>query len=64
MTNSPYDAPAAPLLKSLGLPSVNEMVRYESASMIYKAVNNQASIFLTVLFNRASFVASTLIRNS
>ena len=32
--------------------------------MVYKAVNNQASIFLTVLFNRVSFVASTLIRNS
>ena len=36
ITNSPYDAPAEPLLKCLGWPSVNDMIYQESASMVYK----------------------------
>ena len=64
ITNSPYDAPAEPLLKSLGLPSVNNMIYQESASMVYKAVNNQAPIYLTTLFNRVSSVTSRSLRNS
>ena len=36
-----------PLLKSIGLPSINEMVDQESESMVYKAVSNQAPIYLT-----------------
>ena len=54
ITDSPYDAPAEPLLKSLGLPSINEMAHQESASMVYKAVDNQTPIYLTTLFNRVS----------
>ena len=49
--NSPYDAPAEPL-KILGLPSVNNIIYQESASMVYKAVNNQVPIYLTTLFNK------------
>ena len=33
ITNSPYDAPAEPVLKTLRLPSAKEMVHQESASM-------------------------------
>ena len=36
ITNSPYDAPSEPLQKSLGLPSVNDMIYQEPASMVYK----------------------------
>ena len=50
--NSFYEAPAEHLLKSLGLPSVNKMAHQKSASMVYKAVNNQAPIYLTTIFNR------------
>ena len=42
MMANKYDAPAEPLLRSRGLPSVNDMIYQESASMVYKAVNNQA----------------------
>ena len=45
-TNSQCDIPAELLLKSRGLPSNNEMVHQESASMVYKAVNDQAPIYL------------------
>ena len=48
----PYDAQAEPLLRSLGLPSINDMIYQESVSLVYKAVNNQAPIYLTNLFNK------------
>ena len=63
IANSSYDAPAEPLLKTLGLPSIKEMVHQESASMVYKAVNNQAPIYLTTLFNRVSSVTNRVLRN-
>ena len=46
------------------LPSVNEMVHQESASMVYKAVNNQVPIYLTTLVNRVSSVPTRSPRNS
>jgi len=54
ITNSLYDEPAEPPLNNLRLPSVNEMTHQESASMVYKVVNNQTPIYLTTLFNRVS----------
>ena len=63
ITNSPYEAPAEPLLKSLRLPSVNDIYQ-ESASMVSKAVNNQAPIYLTTHFNRVSSVTIRSLRNS
>ena len=64
ITNSPYDAPAEPFVKSLGLTSINETVHQKSASMVYKAVNNQAPIYLTTLFNAVSSVTKRSLRNS
>ena len=56
-------APVEPLLETLQLPSVKEMVHQESASMVYKAVNNQTPIYLTTLFNRVSSVTNRVLRN-
>ena len=64
ITNSPYDASAEALLKSLGLPSINEMVHQESASTVYKTVNVQAPIYITSLFHRLSSVMNRSLRNS
>ena len=61
ITNSPYDTPAELLLKNVGLPSVNEMVHQESARMVYKAVNNQAPIYLAIIFNRVSSVTDLFV---
>ena len=61
---SPNDAPTEPLLRSLGLPSVNEMVHRESTSIVYKTVNNQAPIYLTTLLNSVSSITNRFIRNS
>ena len=64
ITDSPYDAPAKPLLRHLRLPSTAEMIRQESASMVYKAINGQAPTYLSSLFNGISAVTSRILRNS
>ena len=62
--NSPYDTPVEPLIKILGLPSANDMIYQENPSMAYKAVDNQAQIYLTTLFNRFSSVTNKSLCNS
>ena len=64
ITDSPYDAPAKPLLRKLGLPSIAEMIRQESASMVYKAINGQGPTYLSSLFNSISAVTNRMLRNS
>ena len=61
---SPYEAPAEPLLKILVLPSFNDMIYQKSASMVYKAVNNQAPVILITFFNRVSSVTNRSRCNS
>ena len=63
-TDSPYDAPAKPLLRQLRLPSIAEMIRQESASMVYKAINGQTPTYLSSLFNSISAVTNRKLRNS
>ena len=46
ITDSAYDAPAEPFLKSLGLLSIKEMVLEESTNMVFKAINSQAQIYI------------------
>ena len=64
ITDSPYDAPTKPILRQLRLPSIAEMIRQESAGMVYKAINGQAPAYLSSLFNRISAVTNRMLRNS
>ena len=64
MTDSPYDAPAQPLLRELRLPSIAEMIRQESTSMDYKAIIGQAPTYLSSLFNSISALTNRMLRNS
>ena len=64
ITDSPYDAPAKPLLRQPRLPSIAEMIRQESASMVYKAINGEAPTYLYSLFNSISAVTNRMLRNS
>ena len=64
ITDSPYDAPATPLLRQLRLPSIAEIIRQESASMVYNAINGQAPTYLPSLFNSISAVMNRMPRNS
>ena len=51
VTRRPFDAAAAPLLKRLGWPSVQDMVDKET-SMVYKSLNSLAPQYLSDLFVR------------
>ena len=62
--DSPHDAPAKPLLRKLRLPSIAEMIRQQSASMVYSAINGQALPYLSSLFNSISADANRMLRNS
>ena len=63
ITDSPYDAPAEPLLRQLRLPSIAEMIRQESASMVYKAINDQAPPYLSSFYNSVCALTKRMLRN-
>ena len=64
ITNSAYDVSVGPLLKQLQLPSISDMIKQESASMVYKALNAEAPIYLAEQFTRVSDITSRTLRSS
>ena len=64
ITNSAYDVSVGPLLKQLQLPSISDMSKQESASMVYKALNAEAPIYLAEQFTRVSDITSRTLRSS
>ena len=58
------DAPAEPFSRQLRLPSIAEMIRQESARMVYKAINGQAPLYLSSLFNSIFAGKNRMLRNS
>ena len=64
VTNSPFDASAAPLLQRLGLPFVQKLINKETGSMVYKSLNALAPRYLSDLFVRLSGVHPIELRNS
>ena len=64
VTNSPFDASAAPLLQRLGWPSVQKLIYKETGSMVYKSLNSLAPQYLSDLFVRLSGVHPRELRNS
>ena len=64
VTNSPFDASAAPLLQRLGWPSVQKLINKETGSMVYKSLDSLAPRYLSDLFVRLSGVHPRELRNS
>ena len=64
ITDSPYDAPAKLFLRQLRLPTIAEMIRQESASIVYKVIHGQAPTYLSSRFNSISAVTNRMLRNS
>ena len=64
VTRSPFDASAAPLLKRLGWPSVQDLIDKETSSMVYKSLNSLAPQYLSDLFVRLSELHPRELRNS
>ena len=64
ITNSGYDVSVGPLLRQLQLPSISDMIMQESASMVYKALNAEAPLYLTKKLTRVSDITSRTLRSS
>ena len=64
VTNSPFDASAAPFLQRLGWPSVQKLIYEETGSMVYKSLKSLAPQYLSDLFVRLSGVHPRDLRNS
>ena len=42
ITNSSFDASSKPLIQKLGWKTVNDMIKQENRTMVYKSINNKA----------------------
>ena len=61
ITFSPYKAQTSSLLKQLRLSSIQYMIQQEIVGMVYKAINNEAPEYFTVLFNGVSDITGRTI---
>ena len=64
VTNSPFNASAAPLLQRLGWLSVQKMISKETGFLVYKSFNSLAPKYLSDLFVRLSGINPRELRNS
>ena len=64
ITNSVYDVCVGYILRQLKLHSISDMIKQESASMVYKAINSVAPLCFTEHLTRVSTIASRTFRGS
>ena len=64
VTNSSYDAPAEALIKELKWLTLRELIRCETATIVFKSVNNLAPEYLSHLFIRDSDRNNINLRNA
>ena len=64
VTNSSFDAPSRPLIKSLGWKTVRKLVHQDSRLMVYKSINGLAPQYMSDLFTRNSACSSRNLRNT
>ena len=64
ITNSSFDASSKPLIQKLGWKTVNDMIKHESRTMVYKSINNKAPPYMSEMFTRNSQDATRQLRNT
>ena len=64
VTNSPYDASAAPLIQNLGWSTISQLVKKETAMLTYKSLNSLAPDYLRKLFIKCSDERERVLRSS
>ena len=64
ITNSSFDASSKPLIQNLGWKTVNDMIKHESRTMVYKSINNIAPPYMNDMFTRNSQDATRQLRNT
>ena len=63
VTHSSYDTPAANLIKELKWPTVHDMIKQETATIVFKSINGLAPTYLSTLFTRNSAREIVNLRN-
>ena len=64
VTNSGYDAPADALIEKLNWPTIVEIIKRETATMVYKSLDGPAPTYLSNIFSRNSTRDTAYLRNS
>ena len=64
MVKSSFDAPAMPIIRSLNWPTVDDIIRSEIATTMYKSVNGLVPEYLSILFRKKSTQNVRKLRNT
>ena len=64
ITNSSFDAPSRPLIQELGWKTIEELINFETKTMVYKSLHQLAPEYLCSLFTRNAQCASHSLRNT
>ena len=64
VTNSTYDASAAPLIQNLGWPTISNLIRKETATLTYKSLNSLAQAYMRKLFTKYSDDSERSLRST
>ena len=63
VTNGSYDATAANLIKELKWPTVHDMIKQETTTIVFKSISGLAPTYLSTLFTRNSTREIVNLRN-
>ena len=64
VTNSSYDAPADTLIQRLNWPDIAEIIKRETATIVYKSLNGLVPTYLSDIFLKNSSRGTVKLRNS
>ena len=64
VTNSPFDHASLPLISKLGWLTVNEMIDFETACMVYKALHGLAPPYMKSMFQTLSESCNRTLLNT
>ena len=64
VTNSSYVAPADDLIEKLNWPTISEIIKRDTATMVYKSLNGLVPMYLSNIFSRNSTRDTIYLRNS
>ena len=62
--NSAYNVSAAPLIQSLGWPTISNLIQKETATLMYKSLNELAPEYMRNLFTRCSDSNGRVLRST
>ena len=62
--NSPFDHSSLPLISKLGWLTVKEMIDFETACMVYKALHGLAPPYMKSMFHKLSESCNRTLRNT